>query len=517
MFLRSRLSQGITCDNISRLLYCLIAKGRKEFRMNGAKKQDWVRKIVFFCTALLFIAFFIGETDLRRREIPMDQLLKNAAVFVLLILLIPFAARHIAGRERICALLSRSEIRNLLILLVLAVVPRIIWGLAAPPRIDSDYGLYVRMGQYYAGNGRPEMDNYLLTVAPNAVTYSVLTGLVMRLFGTTAMTLVVFAEILNISNVLLVYGVGRQLTSGPRAFTAAAVFALLPENVFYSNIPGIEAAAMFTALAGLLLILAGRHRKPAACALCCGAGGMVLAFSACIRPNAYVILAAALIYLLREKEPGQPVRRKGLRLLALLAGAALVLCGHQVLKADLFAEERPVSGLGWSLYEGLDLESGGKWTEEKSKRCIEVIDAYSPEEADAVFRKEALERFGGYTFTEKLLMFLRKGGSLWYESRYSIFSLEGTGAWDGWRRMADFSWTACLAVLIAVLLYSWRKPGGGAAGLMLTIILVTTAWHMAGTSIGRYHYMLIPFVLLLAAMLLPGKEKKPVPERSTDK
>ena len=65
-----------------------------------------------------------------------------------------------------------------------------------------------------------------------------------------------FTEILHVCNILLVYGTGRQIMSGPRAFTAAAVFALLPENIFYSHIPGVEAPAMFTALAGLLLILA---------------------------------------------------------------------------------------------------------------------------------------------------------------------------------------------------------------------------------------------------------------------
>ena len=51
--------------------------------------------------------------------------------------------------------------------------------------------------------------------------------------------------------------------------------------------------------------------------------------------------------------------------------------------------------------------------------------------------------------------------------------------------------------------------------LCLVILLLTTAWHEAGTSIGRYHYMLIPFVFLLTGMLLPdsaeilhGRNKK---------
>lgn len=43
------------------------------------------------------------------------------------------------------------------------------------------------------------------------------------------------------------------------------------------------------------------------------------------------------------------------------------------------------------------------------------------------------------------------------------------------------------------------------------ILLATTFWHEAGTSIGRYHYMLIPFALLLAGQVSgrQGKEEKP--------
>ena len=482
--------------------------------MSGTERCNRAARVVFLCTALLFAAFFLGEADLRRQELFPVQLAGNAAVFIAMAVLTPFAARLAAGRRRLRVILSRSEIRSLILLAVITVIPRIAWGLAVPARIDSDYGLYVRMGQHYAETGRPEIDNYMLTVAPNAVTYSVLTGLLMRLFGTSAMTLVAFTEILHAANVLLVYGVGRQMTSRARAFAAAAVFALLPENIFYSNTPGIEAPAMCTALAGLLAVLAGRQRKSADRFLLYAAGGAALAFSACIRPNAYVVLFAAAVLLLQGKEPAQG---KALRLAALLAGAALVFCGHQVLKGQLFAEQKPVRGLGWSMYEGLDLESGGKWTEEKSRRCIEVINTSSPEEADTIFRKEALERFGNYTFPQKLRMVLRKGGSLWYESRYSIFALDSAEAWKGWRRIADFSWYGCMAAFIFALLYRWRKPaGGGVGGLLLTVILMTTAWHCVGTSIGRYHYMLIPFVLLEMAMLLPGKEKRLVPERSAD-
>ena len=45
-------------------------------------------------------------------------------------------------------------------LFALAAVSRIAWALAGPARIDSDYGLYVRMGQYYAEHGKPEIGKF---------------------------------------------------------------------------------------------------------------------------------------------------------------------------------------------------------------------------------------------------------------------------------------------------------------------------------------------------------------------
>ena len=477
--------------------------------MTGESRQTGTRKMILFPAGLLSAAYFIGEYDLRGQEIPAYQAWGNILVFAALALLIPPAVKRMARRGRIYCFLSRSEARNLLILAALAAVPRIAWGLAVPPRIESDYGLYVRMGRFYAENNRPEIDNYLLTVAPNTVAYSVLTGLLMRLFGTTASTLVAFTEILHVCNILLLYGTGRKALSAPRAFAVAALFALLPENVMYSNLPGIEAPAMFTLLSGLLLFLCGMERKPAPGAALCCCGAAVLAFSACIRPNAYAVLIAAAAMLLREKEP---VKRKSIRLLALLAGAAVVIGAYQVFRGVLFGGEQPAGGLGWSLYEGLDLENGGRWTEEKSRRCIEVISSLSPKEADAVFRKEGLERFAGYSLPEKLRMFLRKGGALWYESRYAAFAMEGSRTINRWIRLADFSWAACMAALTGGMLYRRRNPvrnkAWKTAAPALAVILLTTAWHSIGTSIGRYHYMLIPFVLLAAAALMRNREEK---------
>lgn len=485
--------------------------------MSRARERKRVPELVFGGTALLMACFFIGEMDYCSRETPGLQIAEMTAGFALLILLAFPAVRLFRDRIR----LRRGR---LVLLLAAAIIPRVIWWTAVPPRIDSDYGLYVRLASEYAAQGTIGIDNYLLTVAPNAALYAVLLGLLMRVFGISALTAQAACMAAHVGNIFLLYGIGKKITSTRRAFLAAFLFALLPENVFYSTLPGVEAFALCTMLAGLLLVLCAEGKDVIPQALLWLGGGMLLTFSACIRPNAWAAAAAAVIWLPGRKAAAGFIRRKGLLLLAFALGAAAVLLWHQAFRDMIFAGAKPANGIGWTLYEGLDLESGGRWTQEKSNRCIEVIGAYSPAEANRIFLDEAMARFRGYSLIEKIRLFLRKEGSLWYESRYSLFSVEGPGTVtvEAFRKLNDFTafaWAGCLAAWIRCLIYrsrhfiSWEHRAG--CMICLFIVLATSAWHAAATSIGRYHYMLIPFVLLMLGMMLPGRgeEKSPVKER----
>lgn len=487
-------------------------------KRSAGRKQ--VQQIICLITAVLFIAFFCGELDMQfARERNTFEVVVSVLGFMILITVIPLFVRNLSGNNIIRKYLDKDR-QAILLLLVPAVLPRVVWWIMVPPLIDSDYGLYVRMGQHYAAYGQPELNQYMLTIAPNTVLYSVLTGTLMRLFGKSAETLIRMCIILNLANIFLLYGVCRKLTSVRRSFFAALLFALLPENVFYSNIPGIEAPALFTILAGLFLLLNTRERNTLPMMVYGLSGSSVLALSACIRPNAWVVVAAVIPFLLfNQKTREYPLKKKALMVLSIVLGISVIWICQNALKNELFKNEKPVSGIGWSLYEGLDLESGGKWTEEKSARCIEVIYSHSPEEADKVFYTEALERYNSYTLWEKIRLFMRKGGSLWYETRYAVFAKEGTEAANTLDHLAVSGWVSCLAFMLYSMLYRWKHAAGEdtqkIAWVPLLIILLTTAWHEMGTSIGRYHYMLIPFVLMLTAVCFPGKTSRMKTEGKT--
>ena len=486
--------------------------------MNGQNVRKGPAEILCITMAGLLLAFFAGEMSLYSTEEPPVRIALQSAGFAALVLVFIRLLRPGKGktREKI-SVFFRNDRRNLLILAAAAILPRILWLVSVPPQIISDYGLYVRLAGEYAVTGTIGRDVYLLAVAPGAPAFAAVLGLVMRIFGTGAGTAVGFCLVLNLLNIFLVYAIGRKLMPAPGAFAAAGVFALLPENVFSSTLPGTEPAALFLLLAGILTLLGARHREGAAALLFCAGGGLLLALSAWIRASAWAAILAAAVMLLGDSR--RTFSRRLLRLAALVLAASSVLAGQQAFRNRIFNGEKPASGLGWTLYEGLDLENGGKWTEEKSKHCIEVITAYPPEEADRIFLAEGLERYRGYTLGEKALLFLRKGGALWYESRYSLISVEGSPTFPRLLDMTVFAWSACLALLAACLLRRLREPVRkdlrAGAVFCLTILLATSLWHEAGTSIGRYHYMVIPFVLLLAAQLLPdmperaGKDQEP--------
>ena len=468
----------------------------------------------FLVLALLLPAWFYGAMDLAAQDGSIRNIaapcLGYAGMVLLLFAVFQWTRKYVPP--------SGNASRTLLLLLGLTLVPRILWWLAVPPATGSDYGLYVRLAREYAESGRIEPDAYLLTIAPNAALYAAVLGWVMRMFGTDIGVAQGFCVVLHVANVLLLYGVGREMTSRRRAFWASAAFSLLPENIFYSTLPGIEALSMFTILAGMLSVLhSGNGKGWKACALPL-AGGALLAFSACVRASAWAAAAAAVWLLLKRRREGETLRDRLISLLYFALGMVLVLWWHHGFQGWIFGGLRPAAGLGWPLYEGLDLESGGRWTEEKSKRCIELIESLPPRDADRVLWQEATERFRAYSLPEKIRLFLRKGGTLWFDSRYSVYSLEWTESLRPAEAVATGSWGLCLAAWNAALLLRWKEPlfspaRSGCVACMI-LILLTCAWHQAGTSIGRYHYMLIPFVLLMLMMLLPegkttGRKVKP--------
>lgn len=473
-----------------------------------AKRFRCLEFFLLFTSILLFV-LFIGYLD---HALPVISLGERIPI----LLVLPFLAGGMLllmkypglKREATClrAFLSVPEFWKYMLLLLIFWVPRSVLWLNWPSSIESDYALYVKYSGQYAASGSFIVIDFLVKIAPNITVYCAVLGLVMRIFGAGIATAQWFCMFLNACNILLLYAAAKRLTTPARAFVAAALFALLPENVFYSVLPGIEAISLFTILLGLLLVFSIPDKKPAVQILLALGGGLLLALSACIRASAWAaVIAAAVWMLLRLRLPLR-------KILIVLAAFAVGLAGswlwHRSFQNRMFPGEKPVSGIGWPLYEGLNLDGGG-WTAEKAARRDEVIAAYSAEDSDRIFREEALARFSSYSFSEKIHMFGRKGGIVWFEPGYAVFLIPDKTTSFTCSHIVTFGLFLCLALWIAGMISRVLKPMTGtdraACALCLIIILLTTLWHEFGTSISRYRYMMMPFVILMTAVCLPAE------------
>lgn len=272
-----------------------------------------------------------------------------------------------------------DDIRRWAAFLTVSVfLPRlIVWAFWAPAPV-SDYARYVQYGMQVAQTGELQVDDFVLKAAPNIWLYVTILGRVMSVFGSTALTAQCFCMVLNFANILLFHYICRDLLGVKRAYLLSCFFALLPENVFYSILPGIEAISMFPMLLGLLLVIRCTGRTASKQALMF-AGGALLAFSAANRPNALAAVIAVFAWMLLNRKGSRFVFTKtewlGLGLFCL--GVAAVTGWHHLEQNILFAGEKPAGSFGWSVYEGLDYAGGGGWTPAKLARRTQVISTHS--------------------------------------------------------------------------------------------------------------------------------------------
>ena len=474
--------------------------------MIGKTRFHLLEYLLLFTSVILLI-FGIGFFDLSVPVLDTVSPVLKWLILPLLVFCIFIPARFLVAprcAETLRALLPDRKYEYL-VLFVLFWLPRILYKICIPVAMESDSALYIGLGAEYAATGTLSSFNHVVKITPNIAIYVAVLGFFMRIFGPGAATAQWFCMILNCANIFLFYALARKLTTRGRAFFAAAVFTLIPENVFYSVIPGIEAISLFTMLSGLLLIFSITGKKPFVQVLLVLAGSVVLSLSAFIRPNAWAAIGCAVLWLLCYC--GESRARKAILLTAMIVGLVGSNLWHHAFQRSFFPGEQPVGGLGWTLYEGLDM-NGGAWSEEKAARCREVIEQYNAAESNRVFTEEAWARFHGYSLTDKIRMFIRKGGNVWYDPGYPVLSIKNPTLFTVGGGITALGSFLCVSVWIACMLFRLRRPlqgmGRSTCMICLAYILSTTLWHEFGTSIGRYRYMMLTFVILMIAVCYPA-------------
>ncbi|NLB90256.1 MAG: hypothetical protein GX786_03425, partial [Clostridiales bacterium] len=385
----------------------------------------------------------------------------------------------------------------------------------------SDYQFYYDTALCFAKQVPFVPGEYMIGVAPNTLSYISFLGGVFRVFGESLFVGLLFNLFFTTFSVWLLFLCGRKLMDKTHAFVCALLYALSPSTFLYSLSLAIEPLAMVTFLLGLYgFFIAYEKKKPFHQGGISLLAGMVLGYSNEVRSNAIALLVALVVFLLffSKKKP----RERGRLLLSFLAGFLLVKGLYGFYQQQVFQTSTGIT-FGWALYEGLDINTFGGWSKENSQVLMDTLKKYPPQEVQKVLLQKAFERGKGYTASQWLTLFLGKGMNMWAVNGYSVINIlqQGTSPWlkEGylwaygavhipyWLLMGGFTFST-----IAYPFGRWRKKEKKEKHeekqviLTMTILALVVA-HSFITSIDRYHYGIIPIMMLLLFSIL-SQEKK---------
>lgn len=448
-----------------------------------------------------------------------------------------------------------------------ALGARLAMLLVVPTSPVSDFALYLERARMLASGAGEPWDAYVVVIAPNAWAFiQVLAGW-LRLLGSSVASAQALVALCFAGMAALFHEVARRVAPRPAAAAAALWVAVSPETLSYTLHIGNEPLAMLLLMAGILCLtelLQGKARGAkcgAAWSAKCGAvvglpegmahsamarvtpcvvppktahdvadplcggssrsiptravthmrpisriarpavlalsAGLTLAACQAVRPIAALALVPAVAYALLSPRDGGRARRLAWLILALAAFLAFdaLLCALRERSFGCAA----ASGLGWPLYEGLDLSSGGKWTAQKSAVLQALLDTLPAGEVQPALTRLAMERVSAYTPRDWSALLASKLAALWGDCGYLTAGLDG-------RLPAAALATACLWAQLLLVCAQAPRASGGVAALCAAPALLLTLYGLAGTSIGRYHFVALPFVALCLATM--GAERR---------
>ena len=335
----------------------------------------------------------------------------------------------------------------------------------------------VDAGTYWASalalsRGEAVPNPVFLALFPHIVGYARFLGLVLRVFGRSLTVAVCCNALVSTLSGLLLYLLLLRWRDPDTAARAFLLWALCPSKLLYCA--GIYADGYYTCLLLLffLLVSLAERARPLSAALLGLLGGLVLLLVNTARP----FLAALLVLYL-------PLQSFWNRDLEGLLG------------------EKPAGVPGYSIYVGFNSESDGSYSEEDMQRLLTLRDETGS--ADAAQRQILQEALPRIRSVDPLRLFPRKLATFLGNDEGGAFYASPALSPQAYRVAAVASNVFFYAVVLLALcglLRLWKDRCQSALLLLpLSLIGITLAQMLVEVA-GRYHYSLIPILVLLAAI-----------------
>ena len=397
----------------------------------------------------------------------------------------------------------------------------LVWVLVIRIEPFSDYFKYWQTACALArGEALPE--SWYLSLYPHILGTASFLSLFVRLFAESVLAISVVNVLLTTCSSLLLYRLGSELYGEETGFLAGLLWAIDPCKLMLNSLVFSEPLYTCLILLFFLLVLRLERRIAAGAPLLSLLPrglflGLVLFLINLIRPIAAILWIALAIWLLLLRGRALASAAEWKRWAPVLALALCVYVlggrlwtGHVERLLGTEVASTPV----YNIYVGFNEQTQGQWSPED----MDLLTAYhnqgmSAPEAQAALMPHLRERLSAgidfpRLFASKLFAFLgsdQLGGYTYRFTRPELFYKLCMGICN----------VFYYGVFLAALAGLWRllKSRAKDAGLLLPLFFLgLTLAHMLVEVSDRYHYSLIPILILFAAV---GFARQSSEQRST--
>lgn len=426
----------------------------------------------------------------------------------LLALLWPLLKKRLAGRQLLCERLGPGKTCLLLALLCFALNG--LWVLLMPLEPVGDPATFWQAAVDLARGEAPQNRVYI-ALFPHILGYSAFLSLFIRLFGESLRMAGLLNVALNTLSGVLLYRSCLRWRGERSAAFAFLLWALLPSKLLYG--PMVISEPFYTCLLLAVIWLLGNAEEKigqgCALMLCLAAGlvcALLLSMVNAARPIAAVPIIAFVIWLLLLRGPAlrdrEQWKRWGLFTLVLLlayVGLGRLWNGY----AARTLEETPAPIPGYNIYVGFNPESMGTYSEpdmdlltdyrytEGSSAVIAQQKMF--EEAKARIRSGQVPF--GRLFVSKLRSFMGndEGGVFYTYDRFSHRE------YVVWSLVCNVYYYALILLALWGVYSLWQRREQRVVLTVPLYVIGLTLAQMLVEVAGRYHYSIVPMLIILAA------------------
>ncbi len=408
-----------------------------------------------------------------------------------------------------------------------------------PVEPESDYETYYRIAGELLNDTlltpEGEVDRRYIAMYPHTIGFPMLILLpAFRLFGQSVKVALYANLVCSMLSVVLCAHIGKRLAGRMGAVIAMLLMSFWPSHVLYANMVATEQSFTMFLLAATELIISVLQRdenslyakRPGQAVAYLPLLGVVLAIAGAIRPMALLLLASyAVVQLTRGGDPKGKIPLEGMRY-ALSTGwfCVLLVVIPYLMTGGIISRgisdqilDKPASGLtasGYNLMVGVNVQAEGRWNENDTQFFGAAFDETGDaNEAHRRCMQIAIQRMTSEP-ENVLNLLVYKFRDLWQTDDFGIDWNLQWGDMQGWmtpelkqtlegiRPVGRLLYMAVLLYALLCALSAWRGKRAPQPMVMVFVLffLGTALSHMLLETQVRYHYNMLPFLILLATM-----------------